>query len=1109
MNIDPHNILIKPEEFIDFMKAINSEGQYFDRKEVRTENKGMEDARDKIKKCVSAFTNSRGGLLVLGISNEGDVIGLNHLNENEYNSLSKTLRESLGNHKSDSKEWFYETKKLLLIYSPEGFYGVCKTIENHPKGWYREGANSLPLTIEVEQRLTIERSKKFEQLAITDYSQTLVHERVYQIFKRTYLQEQGSSLDWNNDVEFLDSLGAIKLENGKYVFTNAGYLFFSKNPAALIPSATVRFLRYALESSAYPEVGTPDFDRTFDGNLSELLQKIRAFVNEGAFFKKYIYRNTYQSGIVEENELPLNAVEEAIVNAIIHRDYVMTVPITCILYKDAFVVKSQGRLNQPSYIPTSFSLDNQTLSSYPRNPKIVQWAKTMVDENNQRFVKALSEGNRRMRDDMKTALLPPPLYHTNGFTTVTLYNNYLEREARIKKISQPLTGEYTNLFEIELHTNQLGEPEDESKTLQSVLLGLIRDKLLALGWFIDHDKKSRITAHQKGKNIIQNATIDSIVKFFPSYAFQVHHIRDAYYLSIDFGLQVKNALNLETLLRHHFLDFSERKTFAKFEANLWSNGIIKGIDEIYAEVYFFDYDISKKIIHKDVLPSLTKAEIKKILGNTDKRFNVDLKIKELSLSNSANASRERWSKIEVVSQYISTQVFPFAYNGFTANLLSKPVSLVSSFSDDNEVFSVHHNLKEPEVKFADNSTAPNIASGLTRFGSFSSDRKEIEIIPFCISGYENKMGELLHIISQGSNHFKGVEKTFKVRTRYQSIITKADANQFLVESKRLLLENPSWIGNDDLNRIFLVHTPEDIYPVTNTDSPYYSIKEFLLQNGMPVQMLDTPTLNDARYKDLNLALNIVAKTGGTPWILPNKLTDVDCFIGLSYAQYTDDKKIFRTMGYANVFSSYGEWQYYKGNTESFDFNLKHLYLSKLVTETIKQITNLPVSAKIHIHYTSKFSKDDVQYISNEVFKIKPNATITFIWINTSHNLRMFDTRVEGNGSLSRGSYVVTRNNQLYLSTTGYSLLRKTLGTPVMLEVNMRTMPIGASYPSHKTVAQHLLALSKLNWAGTQSVNAEPVTTKYAYDIARLSSVFYKRSGSFKLHSVLEKTPWFI
>lgn len=1109
MNIDPHNILIKPEEFIDFMTAENSEGQYFDRKEVRTEGKGMDDARDKIKKCVSAFTNARGGLLVLGISNQGDVIGLNHLSENEYNSLSKILRENLSNHKSESREWFYETKKLLLIYSPEGLYGVCKTIENHPKGWHRENANSLPLTTDLEQQLIIDRSKKFEQLAITDYNQNLIHKRVYQIFKQRYLQEQGSSLDWNNEIEFLDSIGAIKFENHKYVFTNAGYLFFSKNPAALIPSATVRFLRYAIDSSSYPETGTPDFDRTFDGNLSELLQKIRAFVNEGAFFKKYIYRNTYQSGIVEENEFPLNAVEEAIVNAIIHRDYVMPVPITCALYKDAFVVKSPGKLNQPSHIPTSFSLDNQTLSSYPRNPKIVQWAKTMVDENGQRFVKALSEGNRRIRDDMKNASLPPPLYNTNGFTTVTLYNNYIEREARIKKLSQPLTGEYINLFEIELHVNELNESGDENKTLQSVLLGLVKDKLLALNWFIDRDKKSRITAHQRGKNIVQNPIVDSVVKFFPAYSFQVHHIRESYYLSIDFGLQVKNALNLEALLKYDFLNFDERKTLAKFETNLWSNGIINTINEIYAEIYFFDYDISKKINHKDVLPFLTKTEIKNILTKVDKRFNIDLKIKELSLSNNANASRERWSKIEIISQYLSNDIFPLSYNGFTAYLLSKPVSLISNFNDDNETFSVHHNLKEPEVKFADNSTAPNIASGLTRFGSFSSDRKEIEIIPFCITGYENKMAELLHIIAQGSNQFKGIEKTFKVRTRYQSIINKTDANQFLEESKRLLHENQSWIGNRSLNRVFLVHTPEDIYPITDTDSPYYSIKEFLLQNGMPVQMLDTPTLNDARYKDLNLALNIVAKTGGTPWILPNKLTDVDCFIGLSYAQYIDDKKIFRTMGYANVFSSYGEWQYYKGNTESFDFNRKHIYLSKLVTETIKQITNLPESAKIHIHYTSKFSKDDVQYISNEVFRIKPKATVTFIWINTSHNLRMFDTRIEGNGSLSRGAYVVTRNNQFYLSTTGYSLMRKTLGTPVMLEINMRTMPIGASYPSHKTVAQHLLALSKLNWAGTQSVNAEPVTTKYAYDIARLSSVFYKRSGSFKLHPVLEKTPWFI
>ncbi|MEO8666589.1 MAG: RNA-binding domain-containing protein, partial [Ignavibacteria bacterium] len=1059
MNIDPHNILIKPEDFIDFMKSMNAEGQYFDRKEIRTEGKGMLEAREKIKTCVSAFTNSRGGILVLGISDSGDIVGLNHLNENEYNSLTQTLRENVSNHQSETFEWFYETKKLLFIYSPVGFSGVSKTIESHPKGWYRDGANSLPLTSEIEQRLIIERSKKFEQLAIIEFNENLINEKVFDIFKKRYLQEQGSTLEWNNDIEFLDSLGAIKLENAKYFFTNAGYLFFSKNPAALIPSATVRFLRYPVESSTYPETGTPDFERTFDGNLSELLQKIRAFVNEGAFFKKYIYRNTYQSGIVEENELPLNAIEEAIVNAIIHRDYLMPVPIDCILYKDAFVVKSPGKLNQPSYIPTSFSLDTQVLSSYPRNPKIVQWAKTMVDENGQRFVKALSEGNRRMRDDMKAALLPPPAYKTNGFTTVILYNNYKEREARIRKISQPLSGEYTNLFEVNLATNELREPEEPNKSTQSILLGLIRDKLLAVGWFIDRNKKSRIVAHQRGKNISQNETVDTIVKFFPSYSFQVHYIKEQYYLSIDFDLQVKNALSLDSLVKYNFLNFTDKKTLAKFEVNIWANGLIKSIDEVYADVYFFDYDITKKILLKDVLPALSKSEIKKILLTVDKRFNIDLKIKELSLSNSANASKERWDKIELISQYISRDIFPLRYNGFTANVDSKPVSLINNFQDDNEIFSVHHNLKEPEVKFADNATAPNIASGLTRFGSFSNERKEIEIIPFCLTGFEDKMETLLHVISQGSNQFKGIEKTFKVKTRYQSIITKQDANQFLEESKRLLHENPSWVGNNYLNKIFLVHTPEDIYPITDIDSPYYTIKEFLLQSGMPVQMLDTPTLNDARYKDLNLALNIVAKTGGTPWILPNKLTDVDCFIGLSYAQYIDNKKMHRTMGYANVFSNYGEWQYYKGNTESFDFDRKYIYLAKLVLESIRQISNLPESAKIHIHYTSKFSKDDVQYISNEIFKFKPNAIITFIWINTSHNLRMFDTRIEGNGSLSRGAYVVTRNNQFYLSTTGYSTLRKTLGTPVMLEVNMRTMPLGASYPSHKTVAQHLLALS--------------------------------------------------
>ncbi|MGB0930367.1 MAG: helix-turn-helix domain-containing protein [Chitinophagales bacterium] len=429
--IDPHLIFQKPIDYIDFLTSDNPEGQYFDRKEVRSNVKnGMRDTRKNIREAISAFTNSRGGLLILGISDVGGIEGLNHLNEQDYNSLVQ-MKNELTAHQTLTKEFTIEGKKMLAFYSPEGLSGICKTIEKSSRGWVRDGANNLPLTTDLEERLLLERNKKWEQLSVCEYDNFYIHHTIFESFKSRYLKEQDASFSYT-DEEFAVNVGIAKRESGKTMFTNAGFLFIAKNPSAFIPSAQIRFLKYEIESADFQEAENPIFDKTFSGCLPVLLRKVRTLVNEGAFFKQYFYRIPKKSGIIEEPELPLNVVEEAIVNALIHRDYNIPLPIYCMLYKDAFVVKSPGPIKQPYFIPTHFDLDDQILIHYPRNPKISQWAKTIVDENGKRFVKLLSEGHRSMLQAMKNMNLPTPKYYTNAFTTVTLYNNYKEREAKMK-----------------------------------------------------------------------------------------------------------------------------------------------------------------------------------------------------------------------------------------------------------------------------------------------------------------------------------------------------------------------------------------------------------------------------------------------------------------------------------------------------------------------------------------------------------------------------------------------------------------------------------------------------------------------------------------------------
>jgi len=87
-----------------------------------------------------------------------------------------------------------------------------------------------------------------------------------------------------------------------------------------------------------------------------------------------------------------------------------------------------------------------------------------------------------------------------------------------------------------------------------------------------------------------------------------------------------------------------------------------------------------------------------------------------------------------------------------------------------------------------------------------------------------------------------------------------------------------------------------------------------------------------------------------------------------------------------------------------------------------------------------------------------------------------------------------------------------LGTPKMLEINISTeRPEGIpnSKPDLRGIAMQILSLTKLNWASTDSLCAEPITIKYAGDIAYLTGAFLRQGKTFHLNRVLERTPWFL
>ncbi len=87
----PKDVFDHPEQYWKFITAASDdkfEGQHFDRKEAgyvndqrQFDEKSLKDVKNRIIEGISGFANENreGGLLVLGVSTNGEVKGINHL----------------------------------------------------------------------------------------------------------------------------------------------------------------------------------------------------------------------------------------------------------------------------------------------------------------------------------------------------------------------------------------------------------------------------------------------------------------------------------------------------------------------------------------------------------------------------------------------------------------------------------------------------------------------------------------------------------------------------------------------------------------------------------------------------------------------------------------------------------------------------------------------------------------------------------------------------------------------------------------------------------------------------------------------------------------------
>lgn len=1123
----PREVFDDPESALPFLTLPiddKFEGQHFERKEAGRSGdsedalkKTIDNLKNHVIKTISAFANSNkeGGLLVLGISKTGEICGTDHLNEKSLNSITD-FNNHLVNHAAESKSHCLnvngEEKTIYLIYSAYISRAICETSKKIPDAWIRSGAQSVRVTQEIRERLR--RNKGIvdaDNIPVCSFNSEDIDLEVIKEFRNVFHPD--STENFSNE-RLLYEAGAIVKENDKYWFTLQGLLFFASNPQRILPHAYLRILKFHVPSEQYQNRGTESFDRDFRGSITKQIRNARIFFRETAFFERFQYRKE-GGGFSEQPELPNNAIDETIVNALAHRDYDIKKPVEFEHYTDALIVKNPGRIQQQNIdLPDTFNLDEIRLSSMPRNRKLIEWLRLMRDPEGQAFVKALSEGTRNMTIEMHSLRLPPPYVRLNEQETILKLESKAEerKKAFLASIKVPKTA-FMNVYPLIItKANGLATP-DEVHLRLGELCKALHDSLVAHQWYIDSFSYSRIVAHQKGNDLSNSSNVNEIVRFYPAYCIQIHEMYGKPYLSIDYTCQVLNILKASQISQYIKIEtLIKQSCVAKVEHD-WRKGRIISVGESEMMIQFFDTNEEEQVKLPKIIPNLSLQQIQTILYQKKINFDINKAIKKYSFASEKSASRKRAEEIQEITTQLSEKIFPVVFGEFTAQMEKKNVDLTEV--ERRTAFTFHYeNLSEPVVEFRTHQKLPNVREGITRYGSYDNNPHNIELIPICLNAQKEQMKSLIERLKSGKYKYHGAEKTFATRFSYPMIITVNNPELIDEEIKRLLSENLNWCENPDLNRLFLVHTPEKNYGYStdNENSPYFVVKRRLLEAGIPCQMVDTNTINNPDWKDLNLSLNIIAKCGVTPWVLPENIPNADFFVGLSYTQSRSGQKI---LGFANVFNSYGKWEFYAGNTTAFDFQKKSEYLSELATSVLKRLKNeksLPTAANLVFHHSVRLSKDDYKAILLGIRKVAPDASVSFVWVNAHNNFRLFDSRAETDGSIQRGSFVPISNRRLLLSTTGYNAYRKALGTPRPLEL------VGDYYKSAgeepiaceaRTLALQVLNLTKLNWASTDSFSAEPITIKYARDIAYLTAAFIRQREPFELSKVLEQTPWFI
>lgn len=341
-------------ETIELIERIsNGEDSYTQFKENITNN-------DKLAEELVAFSNSKGGVLIIGVTDNNDIIGLS---DKDIRRLNQLIGNVINSHITPpvypiTEIKTIEEKKLLIVTVEDGSNKPYST----NKGIYltKAGSDKRKVSAEELRRLFAESKRLYADEEIINDSD--ISDLNQQIFYEYLKKDNNKILEKLKNEELnLQQILHNKIIMRDNKLTLAGNLIFGIDPQRFTKTKPF-YIDCCYFNGNDISVNQYKSQERVYGDFETLHRKSFNFITSN-LRKVQVEDNFNSNGVIEINEIVLG---ELITNALVHRDYYINAPIRIFMFNDRVEIISPGKL------PNSLTVENIKVGLTIRRNSIIE-----------------------------------------------------------------------------------------------------------------------------------------------------------------------------------------------------------------------------------------------------------------------------------------------------------------------------------------------------------------------------------------------------------------------------------------------------------------------------------------------------------------------------------------------------------------------------------------------------------------------------------------------------------------------------------------------------------------------------------------------------------------